>query len=271
MAIERERLSPDTSVPKWVWLEHVARYEFGARFVAGQVVVDCACGAGIGSETFARNGAKSVAAFDVSESDLEAARRRMALPNLAFQRASGVELPLTSSSVDVYISFETIEHVSEDHLFLREVRRIVRPEGLFICSTPNRTVTNPGKAISDKPWNPFHVREYSHHEFVALLSEFFNEIVVYGQNPKPEWLADSIGHLGRLLPLHGAVRLNQVMKLPQLVFDNLDRHAVQELIPGYAYEYLVAVCRGRRHGSSLTPRAAAPKMPHTQKEAQEAP
>jgi hypothetical protein len=49
--------------------------------------------------------------------------------------------------------------------------------------------------------------------------------------------------VGRVLPQHGAVRVNQVMKLPQFVGDNAARHAVQDLRPGYFYEYLVAVCR----------------------------
>jgi hypothetical protein len=68
-------------------------------------------------------------------------------------------------------------------------------------------------------------------------------VELFGQNPKPAWLAQSIEGLGRVLPLHGAVRVNQVMKLPQLLVDNLQRHAVRDPTPGYADEYLVAVCR----------------------------
>lgn len=243
MAIEKERLSPDAAVPRWVWLEHLARYEFGARFVKGKTVLDCACGAGIGSETFAKAGAASVVAFDVSEEEIEQARRRNTLPHLSFRHASGLALPIASSSVDVYISFETIEHVNEDREFLAEARRVVKPDGIFICSTPNRPVTNPGKTISDKPWNRFHVREYSQSEFLGLLRTVFPRVELFGQNPKPAWLAQSIEGLGRVLPLHGAVRVNQVMKLPQLLVDNLQRHAVREPMPGYADEYLVAVCR----------------------------
>jgi ubiquinone/menaquinone biosynthesis C-methylase UbiE len=243
MAIEKERLSPDAAVPRWVWLEHLARYEFGARFVKGKTVVDCACGAGIGSETFAKAGAASVAAFDVSEQEIEQARRRNTLPHLSFRHASALALPIPSSSIDVYISFETIEHVKEDREFLAEARRVLKPGGTFVCSTPNRPVTNPGKTIADKPWNRFHVREYSQPEFLGLLRTGFSQVDLFGQNPKPAWLTQSIEGLGRVLPLHGAVRVNQVMKLPQLLVDNLQRHAVREPTPGYADEYLVAVCR----------------------------
>lgn len=243
MAIEKERLSPDAAVPRWVWLEHMARYEFGARFVKGRTVLDCACGAGIGSEMFAKAGATSVTAFDVSDADIEQARRKNTLPHLSFQRGSALALPVASGSIDVYISFETIEHVKEDREFLAEARRVVKLGGLFICSTPNRVVTNPGRSISDKPWNTFHVREYSQAEFLDLLRSSFPRVDLYGQNPKAVWLTRSIEGLGRITPMHGAVRLNQVMKLPQLLADSLDRHAVRDMMPGYAYEYLVAVCR----------------------------
>ncbi|HET8760120.1 MAG TPA: class I SAM-dependent methyltransferase [Nitrospiria bacterium] len=244
MAIEKERLSPDAAVPRWVWLEHLARYDFGARFAAGKVVLDCACGAGIGSETFARAGAASVAAFDVSREEVDRARARTALPNLTFQHGSALALPVASHSIDVYISFETIEHIDEDRAFLREAQRVLKTDGVFVCSTPNRAVTNPGASLAHRPWNRFHVREYSRDEFVALLREFFPRVELYGQNPKPAWLAQSVEGLGRILPMHGAVRLNQVMKLPQLVVDSQARHAVRALEPGCAYEYLVAVCRG---------------------------
>lgn len=243
MAIEKERLSPDVRVPPWVWFEHLARYEFGARFVKDRVVVDCACGSGIGSEAFAAAGARSVTAFDVSEDDVKRARARATLPNLAFEHGSALDLPVEASSVDVYISFETIEHLEDDVGFLKEVRRILKPDGLFLCSTPNRLVTNPGATISERPWNKFHVREYSEREFVGLLRQTFSSVRLYGQNPKRTWLADSMGRLGRVLPRHGAVRINQVLKLPQFLADSLSRHAVVDMSPAYAYEYLVAVCR----------------------------
>jgi len=243
MAIEKERLSSEGFVPQWVWLEHIARYEFGARFVKEKVVVDCACGAGIGSETFARAGAKSVVAFDVSEKDIESARRKNILRHLTFQQSSGLELPIASSSVDVYISLETIEHVAEDLAFLREAHRVLQPAGIFICSTPNRAVTDPGKSISDKPWNQFHAREYSQDEFIDLLNPFFSHVELYGQNPKRIRLVRALERLGKVLPMHGVVRINQVMKLPNLVFDEMKNHVVQDMRAGYTYEYLVAICR----------------------------
>ena len=59
--------------------------------------------------------------------------------------ADAVALPLRDNVCNVYISLETIGHIPNDGKFLREVVRTLKSEGLFICSTPNRIVLNPGK------------------------------------------------------------------------------------------------------------------------------
>ena len=53
------------------------------------------------------------------------------------------------------VSFETIEHFDRQDDFLREVRRVLRPDGSFIVSTPDRDVYSP----AGSPANPFHVHE----------------------------------------------------------------------------------------------------------------
>jgi SAM-dependent methyltransferase len=80
-------------------------------------------------------------------------------------------------SVDAVVAMEMIEHVQDDKAVVSEVRRILKPGGLFIVSTPNRLVTGSG----EKPDNPFHVREYTPEEFTNLLRQAFNEISLYGQ------------------------------------------------------------------------------------------
>lgn len=238
-----ERVTSRLFVPKWVWHEHLARYTFAARYVKGQAVIDCACGDGTSSEMFAKAGAVSVEAFDTSEAIIRAAQARCTATNLRFRIASALNLPLPNAYADVYISLETIEHLDDDRAFLADARRLLKPDGLFICSTPNRTVTNPGATLGDPPWNRFHVREYSQEELRDLLGTAFDEVELFGLNPVRLWKARVMERLGTRLPRHGAVRLNQMLKLPRLVCDRLDDHAVRPLQPGCVYEYLVAVCR----------------------------
>ncbi|MDX1387932.1 MAG: class I SAM-dependent methyltransferase [Acidobacteriota bacterium] len=242
----KERLSEHESLPVWVRHEHMARFVFAATFVRGKTVVDCACGEGLGTAIFAEAGALRIHAFDSSPEAVEAARTRVSSSAVTCDVADGIRLPLADSSVVVFVSLETIEHIADDQVFLEEVRRVLEPDGVFICSTPNRAVTNPGTSLADKPWNPFHVREYDESEFFGRLEPLFAHVERYGQNPVRPARVRLMESLSRVLPRHGAVRLNQLLKAPRFLIDRPERHAVAPHDANRAYEYLVAVCRTPR-------------------------
>jgi len=77
------------------------------------------------------------------------------------------------------VSFETLEHLAQPASFLAECRRVLKDDGLFLCSTPNKAVTSP---YTRRPLNPFHLREFRLEEFHRLLSRFFPYVSLYGQN-----------------------------------------------------------------------------------------
>lgn len=239
---QKERMAGLGNVPRWVAYEHLARYEFASTFVKDRVVIDCACGAGIGSRLFAASGARQVEAFDIAAGSFAQPGTAREPGNLRFRVAGAQMLPMPDQSADVYVSLETIEHLDDDRTFLAEVRRVLKPDGVFVCSTPDRTVTNPGRRLPDRVWNRFHLREYSRDEFVALLQTAFEEVQMHGQNPQSAAWVKLIGVAGRFIPLHGAVRLNQALKAPKLFTAKPEQHLV---LPeqGRIFEYLVAVCR----------------------------
>lgn len=244
--MQRERVSPENFLPPWTRFEHQARYEFAARFVAGQRVVDCACGAGLGSRLFAAAGARAVVAIDVAEDCVRQAATQGHAANVRFVCGSATALPVRARQADVVVSLETIEHLAEDTPYLEEVVRVLTPTGLFICSTPNRTVTNPGTTLADRPANVFHVREYTAEEFVARLGAYFGRVELYAQNPVhparvavARWVADT------LCP-RAAVRLNQILKLPRFVVRRPAYHRVRADQPHRSAEYLTAWCREPR-------------------------
>lgn len=250
MFLVKERPNGSGSLPIWVRHEHQARYQFASQYVSGKVVVDCACGDGTGSRLFAESGAVRVHAFDLS---LQAVSPCVHHDRLEFAAADATCLPLQDKAADVYISLETIEHIRDERAFLREATRILRPDGAFLCSTPNRIVYNPGKSLTTRPWNPFHIREYSQQEFTELLREFFGQVELFGQNPRCRTMVSLFEVLGRALPCHGAVRLNQIRKIPRFLYDRLDDHRVLPHDTAGVFEFITAVCRQPHLGGRHSP------------------
>lgn len=241
MDVEKERLSGNFLMPNWVSTEHHSRFKFTANYTIDKIVVDCACGNGEGTNIFSE-GTKATYGFDVSEEALVEARQKCTNPHAIFQKASGTKLPLGNNFADVYVSLETIEHIDEDEDFLQEVSRVLKNGGIFICSTPNRMVTNPGKTLKDKPANVFHIREYSVEEFTALLSKYFSKVEMHGQNKSAFLKTSLLGFIGKFLPLHLAVRMHQANKLAMHIFRSKSYYELEPCREDVIYEYVTAVC-----------------------------
>lgn len=89
------------------------------------------------------------------------------------------ELPLISASLDYVISTELIEHLDNDELFLQEVARVLRPGGIFVCTTPWRRQNS---VFHD----PYHVREYTPQELRQVIAKSLDRATVVGLYPA--WL-----------------------------------------------------------------------------------
>lgn len=249
MPAELERVTSAGRVPPWIRHEHLARYQFVAERASEKVVVDCASGDGTCARIVGER-ARKVLGFDLSEETVASARRGTTPSNVRFAVASATALSLPDDFADLYVSLETIEHLPDQETFLYEAVRVLKPDGKLICSTPDRDVCSPGNSIDSRPWNRFHVREYSQSEFVALLGRHFERIELFGQNPKSPGLVKLRVGIGRRLPGDLIVRLNQALKLPRFLYDRLEHHLVVPVRAGLRYEYLIAVCSGPRGASS---------------------
>ncbi|WP_425090712.1 glycoside hydrolase family 99-like domain-containing protein [Tropicimonas sp. S265A] len=157
-------------------LEHLHRYQLARRLASGLDVLDIACGEGYGSEILSAS-AKSVMGVDISADAVAHAKYHYRAPNLYFRQGSATDIPVPDASVDMVVSFETIEHLEEHDRMMQELRRVLRPGGLLMISSPNKL------EYSDKPKydNPFHVKELYTEEFVALVGGYFKNISHYGQ------------------------------------------------------------------------------------------
>ena len=169
-----ERFLPD--VRGTIWYEHWHRYAAVAPLAAGRRVLDAACGEGYGSHLLAHEAAH-VTGVDVSRDAIAHARERYARANLAFAAASVTALPLPDASVDLVVSFETVEHLAEQAAMVAEFRRVLAPAGVLVISSPNRPVYSEG-GVGE---NHYHVRELDRDELAALLAPAFPRQAWYAQ------------------------------------------------------------------------------------------
>ena len=167
--------------------EHLHRYALAYELAAGLDVLDLACGEGYGSSLLA-GCATSVVGVDVAADAVAHAALKYRRHNLRYVHGSATAVPLPDAAVDLVVSFETIEHLREHDEMLLEIRRVLRPGGRVIISSPDRRYYSEATGHV----NPFHLRELSCDEFRDLVARFFphsrllRQRIVYGSLIVPE-------------------------------------------------------------------------------------
>ena len=159
-----------------IMLEHFHRYMFALEFVAGCDVLDIACGEGYGTDLLGCC-AKTVVGVDIAEEVVVHASKKYSSAKVAFRQGRAESIPLEDSTVDVVVSFETIEHHDKHEEMIAEIRRVLRPGGLLLISSPDKRYYSD---ISNFK-NVFHVKELYKPEFLSLLSKSFSHVSMYGQ------------------------------------------------------------------------------------------
>jgi GT2 family glycosyltransferase/ubiquinone/menaquinone biosynthesis C-methylase UbiE len=157
-------------------LEHLHRYRVVEAIVAGKVVADIACGEGYGSNLMAEYAA-SVVGVDISTEAVDHARRTYSKSNLTFVCAPGQDTQIPAQSIDVVVSFETIEHHDQHQEMLQEIKRILKPGGTLIMSSPDKLECTDKTGLK----NPHHVKELYKYEFESLIKTYFKNYELYGQ------------------------------------------------------------------------------------------
>lgn len=169
-----ERFTPECV--REIRYEHIHRYAFAQAFVRGRKVLDAACGEGYGSALLAEF-ADSVVGVDISEDAIGHARQRYSSENLEFRQGDCTDLPFGDDQFDCIISFETLEHLEDQQGLLQAFRRVLRPDGFLLISTPDKAI------YTDKQGNrnEYHVSELYRGEFEELLGSYFPSFRLWGQ------------------------------------------------------------------------------------------
>ena len=143
------------------------RYFHALNFTRDKDVLDCACGIGWGSCLIANGGAKSVTGIDLCSIAIESAKEFYSSSNLKFVLGTSNDFDETTK-FDVITSFETLEHVDDPINFLKSLKKVLKPGGVLLLSTPNGHCL---KHDHTKPYNQYHVEEYTKEELIKLLEQ----------------------------------------------------------------------------------------------------
>ena len=163
--ITSERIPSDNPIHQRL----LKAYVLAQDFVHGEVL-EVGCGEGRGIDLIIDK-CKSYTAIDKIELVIDQLRKKYPFGKFL----SGNIPPLTQfsdNSFDRIFSFQVIEHIEDDHLFLSEINRILKPGGIALITTPNRP-----RSLSRNPW---HTREYTAQELSDLAKNYFSSVEMKG-------------------------------------------------------------------------------------------
>jgi len=161
-----ERLHPFLVTNNYV--NHLRVYQYISQFASGKQVLDVGCGVGYGTALLARTAARAVG-IDISQKAVNEAFRLY--PAGEFLRMDAENMTFPDQSFDVIVSTENFEHLPNQAKHVRELARVVRPDGFCFVATPN-----PELFIGQN--NPFHTKENTYSELRGLLSRCFREVEI---------------------------------------------------------------------------------------------
>lgn len=150
-------------------LMHIATYQYAQKFVKGKNVLDYGCGTGYGSYLLA-NAANKVTGVDISDESIKYSRNTYSAKNLFFKTIQ----ELTDEKFDIITSFQVIEHVFNVKELLKQFKNSLNKDGYLLISTPDST--NRLFRFIQKPWNVYHIKEYSGSGLYNLLNKYFTRV-----------------------------------------------------------------------------------------------
>lgn len=133
-------------------------------------VLEIGCGEGRGVETLLPL-AKTFTAVDKLKPVIEELQEKFPAGKFISMNIPPLN-GLQDNTYDSIVTFQVIEHIQDDALFLREIHRLLKPGGIALITTPNRKMS-----LTRNPW---HIREYLPNELKTLAQKIFSQVEMKG-------------------------------------------------------------------------------------------
>jgi SAM-dependent methyltransferase len=173
-----ERVIPELMKPtNGLLLEHLARYYFSIPYIKGRTL-DLACGSGYGTQMIAKackKVTKDIVGVDVDPVTIAYANSKYNHQFVTYQQGDAIDPQLAQKlgSFHTILSFETIEHVTNEHVFMNNIYDMLLPGGILVLSTPF------GQGRGKPCGSPFHIHQYTRDEFYDLFTRFKDVEIFY--------------------------------------------------------------------------------------------
>ena len=146
----------------------LSAYHFARSFVKGNLL-ELGCGEGRGVELLAPL-SDSYTGIDKIEGVIQVLRDKF--PDHSFLSGTFPPFPFEENQFDSIVTFQVIEHVRKDEVFLKEIHRVLKPGGKALITTPNIKMT-----LSRNPW---HEREYTADQLENTCKKYFSKVEMKG-------------------------------------------------------------------------------------------
>ena len=209
--------------------DHLERYNFVLKYVHNKNVLDIACGSGYGTFLISTKGvANKVVGVDISENAIRYGNHRYSAPNISRLLGDACEIKF-NEKFDIIVSFETIEHVQNYDLFVKNLYENLTKDGILVISTPivSSTTVNPK--------NPYHLIEWDVKDFRNLFKGKFEIKEALLQNPifhirKSTYLLKVFNKIVRILGLN--LELKTEISHKNIVKD-IGQYNLKNCVSGY--------------------------------------
>lgn len=162
-----ERVSQKDRSDNYVYQRSLLAYLEAAKMVSGQVL-EIGTGSGYGVDIIAPQAERFVTIDKYQTETLENAPANVDFLQMNVPPLAGIP----SGAFDYVITFQVIEHIQKDDVFLQEIHRVLKEGGKLIVTTPNKKMS-----ITRNPW---HVREYTVEELKQLMLRYFRSVEALG-------------------------------------------------------------------------------------------